>query len=231
MALTNAQKVDLLAEHFLLKHVPSEDLEKLAEASEIKKIPSGEEIFRKGEIADSMMVVVSGAVKISAPAGNGDDVTFANISAGEVFGEIALIDGYERSADAVTVEETQLLVLNNSNFIPFLQNNSDLCINLLKVLCNRIRQTNVLLEDFSYLDLRRRLAKRILYMSGQSAPNAPNSNISVRVSQDQLIAMMGVSKSAVELELEDWEKAGLVARELDWITVHEPEKLKIISET
>ena len=194
MALTNVQKKDLLSEHFMLKHIPESDLEKLVEASETRSYPADATIFKKGETATAMMVVVKGGVRISAPATTGDDVTFATIRAGEVFGEIALIDGYERSADAISIEETELLVVNNSDFLPFLQENTDLCIDLLKVLCNRIRQTNVILEDFSYIDLRQRLAKRLMYMSGSDTSSSSHQSISVRVSQQQLIVMMGVSK-------------------------------------
>jgi len=225
MALTNVQKKDLLSEHFMLKHIPESDLEKLVEASETKVFPADATIFKKGEIATAMMVVVQGGVRISAPATAGDDVTFATIRAGEVFGEIALIDGYERSADAVSIEETELLIVNNSDFLPFLQGNTDLCIDLLKVLCNRIRQTNVILEDFSYIDLRQRLAKRLMYMSGSDSSGSSDGSISVRVSQQQLIVMMGVSKDAVEHELDTWIEAGVITREADWISVVDAEKL------
>ena len=225
MALTNVQKKDLLSEHFMLKHIPESDLEKLVEASETKVFPADATIFKKGEIATAMMVVVQGGVRISAPATAGDDVTFATIRAGEVFGEIALIDGYERSADAVSIEETELLIVENDNFIPFLQKNPELCIRLLKVLCSRIRQTNVLLEDFSYLDLRRRLAKRLIYMSGSGG-----ADISVRVSQSQLMVMMGVSKDAIENEIQSWVHAGVISVEADWITVVDADMLSVLAQ-
>ena len=225
MTLTTVQKKDLLSEHFLLKHIPISDLEMLAETSGTRIYPAETTIFKKGDIATSMMVVVHGSVRISAPASNGDDVTFATINVGEVFGESALIDGYERSADAVSIEETELLIVENDNFIPFLQKNSELCIRLLKVLCSRIRQTNVLLEDFSYLDLRRRLAKRLIYMSGSSG-----AGISVRVSQSQLIVMMGVSKDAIENEIQSWVHAGVISVEADWITVVDADMLSVLAQ-
>ena len=208
-----------------LNALSDSDLEILAEASETKVYPAEAIIFKKGEIATSMMVVVHGSVQISAPASNGDDVTFATINVGEVFGEIALIDGYERSADAVSIEETELLIVENDNFIPFLQKNPELCIRLLKVLCSRIRQTNVLLEDFSYLDLRRRLAKRLIYMSGSGG-----AGISVRVSQSQLIVMMGVSKDAIENEIQSWVHAGVISVEADWITVVDADLLSVLAQ-
>ena len=229
MALSDAQKVKLLAEHFMLKFLGPKDLKILVEASQTKNFSKGDVIFQKGDIAESMMVVVTGTVKISALSGNGDDVTFATISSGEVFGEIALIDGYERSADAVSLEETELLILSNRDFMPLLKNNTDLCINLLKVLCNRIRQTNILLEDFSYLELRRRLAKRLIYMSGRTSDSSDTGDMSVRVSQAQVIAVMGVSQSAVEPELELWLKAGLIERDGDWIKVTDLKQLTSIS--
>ena len=225
MALSVSDKKSLLAEHFLLRHVPENALDRLVESAQTSRFSGGDTIFRKGDNANSMMVIVSGEVKFSSPATQGDNVTFARMTAGDVFGEIALIDGYERSADAEAVEDTEILEVDREAFLPILQENADLCINLLKIVCNRIRHTNSLLEDFSYLDLRHRLAKRLVYLSN-SGPDSPASqNISVRVPKDELIAMMGVDRNAVENELTIWSDLGLVENETDWVTVNDGEKL------
>ncbi len=223
MALSTEDRKALLSEHFLLKHIPDADLDELAGLAVLSYYKANETIFNKGETADSMRVVVSGKVRVSAGAAKGDDVVFATLGDGEVFGEIALIDGYTRSADAVAIEDTEILALSNQSFLPILRKDADVCISLLQVMCHRIRHTNSLLEDFSLLDLRRRLAKRLMYMGG-------GSQMSVRVSQKELIAMMGVNKEAIEQQLQTWENDGLVMLDAGWITVGNAAGLKQLAE-
>ena len=102
--------------------------------------------------------------------------------------------------------------------------NPELCIDLLKIVCNRIRHTNALLEDFSYLDLRRRLAKRLMYLSNSGSSSAVGVNVSIRVPKEDLIAMMGVDRSVVENELMIWSDLDLIKNETRWVTVNDGDK-------
>ena len=171
------------------------------------------------------MVIVKGMLRVSSPSTGGDDVTFAKLADGDVFGEIALIDGHERSANADAAEKTEILEVCRSSFIPILLENPELCIDLLKIVCNRIRHTNALLEDFSYLDLRHRMAKRLIYLNNSGLPSTAGVNISIRVSKEDLIAMMGVERSVVENELMIWSDLGLIKNETGWVTVNDVDKL------
>ena len=96
---------------------------------------------------------------------------------------------------------------------------------LLKLVCNRIRNTNSLLEDFSYLDLRYRLAKRLMYLSNSGASSSEGVNISIRVLKEDLIAMMGVDRNIVENQLTIWSDLGLIKNETGWVTGNDSDKL------
>ena len=226
MGLTTNDKKSLLAEHFLLRHLPETELDRLIEETRVVKYSAGDIIFRKGDSAETMMVIVKGVVRVSSPSTEGDDVTFAKLADGDVFGEIALIDGHERSANADAAEETQILEVKRGSFLPILMENPELCIDLLKIVCNRIRHTNGLLEDFSYLDLRHRLAKRLIYLSNSGSSTAARANVSVRVSKEDLIAMMGVDRTVVDNELMVWSDLGLIENEPSWVTLIDGEKLR-----
>lgn len=220
MTLTNEEKQRLLQEHFLLRHLSEKDLAALAKHAEIRRFASDETIFKRGDVAAHMMVVVSGRVQISSPSHEGDKIIFATMSPGDVFGEVALIDGHERSTDAIATEATELLVLQRDDFIRTLEHNPKLAIDLLRVLCMRIRQTNELLEDFSIIDLRRRLAKRLSYLSENSGRGSGGLKMTVRVAQEELIAMMGVSQhDAIERQLKLWNQQGIVEIDKDWVSV------------
>lgn len=229
MTLTLVEKTALLQEHFLLRHLSGPDLATLASRTEIKAYPEGATIFSRGEPAQTMMVVIRGKVQISSPAVEGDTIVFATMHPGDVFGEIALIDGHDRSTDAIATEDSEVLVLQRDDFIKVLENNPKLSIDLLRVMCTRIRHTNELLEDFSIIDLRRRLAKRLSYVNEASARGPGGLKMTVRVSQEELIAMMGVSQHDTILrQLALWDQQGIVSIERGWVTVKNHDALKEI---
>lgn len=204
----------LLAEHFLLRHLPAADLEKIGAYARIRKLKSGETVFLKGDKASSMMVVASGRVRISSNSPDGKEVTLNIINPGEVFGEIALIDGDQRTADAVAVEKTELLTLSRGDFLPYLEKNPDVSLDLLKMLCHRLRTTSEQLEDFSFLDLRRRLAKRLLLLAEQHGRESGEIKgelvIDMHLTQSDLGAMTGATREAVNKQLRIWENEGLI---------------------
>jgi CRP/FNR family transcriptional regulator, cyclic AMP receptor protein len=229
MSLTLDQKKALLQEHFLLRHLSEGDLAKLADRTEIKAFAPDTVIFSRGDPAQTMMVVVTGKVQISSPAMEGDKIIFATMHPGDVFGEIALIDGHDRSTDAIATEATEVLLLNRDDFIRVLENNPKLSIDLLRVLCTRIRHTNELLEDFSLIDLRRRLAKRLSYVNESSARLPGGLKMNVRVAQDELVAMMGISQhETIIKQLMLWDQQGIIEIDRGWITVRNHDALKEI---
>ncbi len=231
MTLTDEHKQQLLSEYFLLRHLSREDLGALAKRAAVRAFKADEVIFKRGDTAAHMMVVVSGKVQISSPSHEGDKIIFATMNPGDVFGEIALIDGHERSTDAIADEATEVLELQRDDFIKVLENNPKLTIDLLRVLCMRIRQTNELLEDFSIIDLRRRLAKRLAYLNDSSSRNSGGLKLTVRVSQEELVAMMGVSQhEAIHKQLQLWEQQGIVAMEKGWISIADQGALSAIVE-
>ena len=125
----------------------------------------------------------------------------------------------------------EVLELQRDDFIKVLENNPKLTIDLLRVLCMRIRQTNELLEDFSIIDLRRRLAKRLAYLNDSSSRNSGGLKLTVRVSQEELVAMMGVSQhEAIHKQLQLWEQQGIVAMEKGWISIADQGALSAIVE-
>jgi CRP-like cAMP-binding protein len=133
------------------------------------------------------------------------------ISPGEVFGEIALIDGGERTADAFAMETTELLVLTRRDFLPFLARNPEVCIRLLEVMCRRLRWTSEQLEDVNFLDLRSRLAKRLIYLwDNHSEKKGDSKQRGVRIQQHTLAAMIGTSREAVNKQLRSWEVDGMI---------------------
>ncbi|HRW60232.1 MAG: Crp/Fnr family transcriptional regulator [Rhodospirillales bacterium] len=203
---------DLLGQHFLLKHLAAAELDQLARMAITRLCRPNEAVFLKGDPGNSMMAVVHGRVRICSYSSEGREVILNVINPGEVFGEIALIDGGSRTADAFAMDATELVVLSRRDFLPFLERNPQVCIKLLEVLCERLRATSAQVEDFFFLDLRSRLAKRLLAAADHAANNGAGGDPgTVRLSQHMLASMIGTSREAVNKQLRAWEEAGLIA--------------------
>ena len=111
------------------------------------------------------MIVLRGRVRISSISLAGKEIVLNIINAGEIVGEIATLDGGERSGDAVAMSDCELLVLNRRDFMPFLENHADICLMLIKILCQRLRHTSEQVEDLSFRHLEGRIAKALLQLS------------------------------------------------------------------
>lgn len=159
MSAQTSDKLQLFAEHSLFRHLSRDEMTKLLIHARVERHPADRRIFEKGSPGQSMMAVVSGHVKVCALSDEGKEIVFNIINPGQVFGEIALLDGRERTADAVAMTDCELLVVDRRHFLPFLRENPDIATRLLGVLCERLRRTTEQVEDVLFLDLPARLAK------------------------------------------------------------------------
>ena len=109
----------------------------------------------------------------------GKEIVLNIINPGEIFGEIAMLDGEERTADAIAMKDCELLVLNRRDFMPILENHADMCMMLLRILCQRLRQTSEQVEDVLFRHLESRIAKALLHLAesaGRTRSRARPSN-------------------------------------------------------
>src|SRR5260221_8085834 len=158
----------------------------LAHAS-VTRQAEGDQIFAKGDPGNSMMAVLRGRVMISAPSPDGRQVVLTVMREGDVLGEIALLDGNGRTADATAMTDCELLIVPRRSLLALLERRPDLCIDLLIVLCERLRRTNEQVEDLAFLDLEARIAKVLVRLAGvNGGRNAPMGPVGVKTSQRAL---------------------------------------------
>jgi CRP/FNR family cyclic AMP-dependent transcriptional regulator len=113
----------------------------------VEDIPSGQQLFRKGDGGDAMYLIESGRVRISITDQDAQEVTLADLAQGDFFGEMALIDGRKRSADARVVEDARLAILSRPSFLTFVRANPDVALEMLSALSERLRRTDELLRS------------------------------------------------------------------------------------
>lgn len=196
-----------------------------------RRVRRGQVIFQKGDSGSSMMAVLRGRVRISAVSAEGKEITLNVINPGEVFGEIALVDGKPRSADATATEDTHLLVVERRHFLPFLTRNQDLALRLLGVLCERLRQTSMALEHIALLELPARLALVLLKLAGSYGRlSASGTRIELKLSQRDLSTLVASSRESVNKQLGAWREDGVIAMDDGFIVLRRREELEALVE-
>ncbi len=220
----------ILAENSLLKHLDSADRTRLAEYTQVVRYAIDTIIFQRGDPGDSMMAVVSGRVKICTHSLEGKELILNIIKPGEVFGEISLIDGEPRTADAIALESCQLLVLERRDFQRHLDENPRMARRLLTILCQRLRRTSTHLEESLFLEVPARLARVLLHLShAYGIPAKAGVCIDVKLSQQQLGSIAGITRESVNKQLGQWQKAGWITVRNGYVTVVEPDPLAQLS--
>jgi uncharacterized membrane protein len=135
-----------------LRHVPlfesldDEAAAELCHLFESLDSKAGTSLFRAGDQGDAMYLIERGKVRICVHTVDGREVTLTELDRGDFFGEMALIDGQARSADAVVAEDAQLAVLSREHFLSFMRSSPDIALEMLTALANRLRHTDELLR-------------------------------------------------------------------------------------
>lgn len=192
----------------------AEELDEVLRLSVDRRVPRGQVIFQKGDEGSSMMAVLRGRVRISSVSAEGREVTLNVINQGEVFGELALLDGQPRSADATAQETTDLVVVERRLFLPFLRSNEEIYPRLLAVLCARLRQTSSALEDLALFALPTRLARVLLNLARDYGRVTPRgTRIEFKLSQRDLSTLVGASRETVNKQIGQWREAGVLDNE------------------
>jgi CRP-like cAMP-binding protein len=221
----------ILANHFLLRHLRPDELAKLTASAKMAHYAAGQTIFQKGDAGESLMAVVSGRVKICAFSAEGKELILNIMNPGNLFGELAVLDGKPRSADAVAMEATALLVLERRRLMPFIAGDSEIAGRLIGILCERVRQTSLQLEDALLRDAPGRLAQCLLRL-GQSSDIAAAATLrlDIRLSQQQLGNLIGLSRESINKLLSEWSRAGHVSMRSGSIQIENVAFLKQLTE-
>jgi CRP/FNR family transcriptional regulator, cyclic AMP receptor protein len=112
-----------------------------------KRVPQNTRLFRQGEKGDAMYLIESGRVRISIRDDDEQEVILAELAQGDFFGEMSIIDGRQRSADAKVIEDAQLAILSRDAFLSFVRTNPDVALEMLSALTDRLRRTDELLRS------------------------------------------------------------------------------------
>ena len=225
-------KKALLANSELLGELQEDMLDRLLSMTVTRKLAKNETLFVKGDPGDSFFGVQEGKIKIVTTSPNGKEVTLNIIEEGQFFGEIALLDGMDRTADAIAMEKTELMVIQRRDFIPFLEKHPKLCIQVMQLLCHRVRITSEMVEDAAFLPLDGRLAKRLLNLAELYGEDLDTGGtlIGLNLPQQELARMMGTSRESVNKQLQVWRGEGWIELARGRVTIHDADALQNVLE-
>ena len=218
----------LLAQIPALAKLSLEDLTALAAAARRRRYRHGEVIFHRDDPGDSLHIIESGRVEIVLPSEEGDDLILAILGPGEFFGDLSLLDGAPRSATAMAREPTTTVAVRRTDFLAWLQARPGAATTIFEALARRLRATNELLGDVAFLEAPRRLAKRLLEVA-LAAPEPGRGPVQVRLTQEELASLVGISRESVNKHLRAWQEQGLVSLGRGRVQILRPERLRTLT--
>jgi CRP/FNR family cyclic AMP-dependent transcriptional regulator len=222
-----AVRRQLLAKHFLISKMPERVLDDLVAFSTVARFEPHEDIVRKGDPGDCLYGILSGRVRIYSTSAEGGEITLNVEEAGELFGEIALLDGSARTASVAAMEHVDLLRIHRDHILPYLRANPDLLLAMLSLLCHRLRWTSSIIEDTAFLGFPARLAKRLLILAEHyRRPDA--RDIIIPLAQHDLASMVGAGREAINKQLAIWRSAGIVHTSRGVIMIRNCEALRAL---
>jgi CRP/FNR family cyclic AMP-dependent transcriptional regulator len=188
-------------------------------------------LFAGLDAGDALFVVISGTIKITLPNESGDEAILATLRNGDVFGELALLDGAPRSATAVALEATETFVLPRERFRQLIASEPTIRDALLASLARELRRLTSQVEDLHFLDVTGRLASQLLRLSASQGRTQDDGSIRLASSltQGDLAAMVGCTRQSVNKLLGMFTDARVIRLDRDAIVIRDVEALERLS--
>ena len=196
----------------LFSELDDVELEKVADLAQGRSVTKDSTIFYAGDPAEAVLVVASGKVKVVVTSTDGKEFILTVLGAGQVFGEMALIESAPRSATVITVTACELMVINRNDFHHLLNTTPGMSRKLLTILSRRLRRANSKMESLAYMDVAGRLARYLLDLARDHGQRVGNGWVVVRRPTHSDIAhSIGTSRETVSRLINEFEEGfGLV---------------------
>lgn len=218
---------DYLKQVNIFQGLSDEEVSELAQVARKRNFRSGEIIFHRDDPGQILYVIKEGKVKICLTSPDGQEISLVVFGKGQHFGEFSLLDGLPRSADAVALEKVECYTLQRSDFHNAIMKNPKIAIQIMEVLCERLRKTDRQVEDLIFLDVYGRVAKKLLELSETHGLKVTSGTvIDLRLTQQELASMVGASRESVNKVLGYFTDKRYISTDKQRITLHHVEDLK-----
>lgn len=194
----------LLAANAFFASLGPEAVAAIAALCVTRRLETCQTLFQRGDPGDALYAIRRGQVRIATETGDGQRRTLNLLGSGDVFGEVALFDGRPRTATAVATEATDLFVVWRRDLLALMGRQPGIAMQVIELLCDRIRWMSAQAEDAAFLPLERRLARRLLALAADYGDE-------IVLSQEELAVFVGATRESVNRHLQVWRRTGLLA--------------------
>jgi CRP/FNR family cyclic AMP-dependent transcriptional regulator len=211
-------KAKLLSGSSLFCDLSSAELEALASHTEWRTLRAKQMVVVQGSLGDEMFAILHGRLKVIRSSAEGKEATIGILEAGDMFGEIAMLDGGPRTASVETLEHCELLVLKRASVMQHIEQHPKVMRQMLSALCQRLRYVDDFLQDALFLNLPQRLGKMLKQLAKQYGNADENgTTIDLKLTQQELANMVGASRESVNKQMSVWAEHGWVEMEQGYI--------------
>jgi CRP/FNR family cyclic AMP-dependent transcriptional regulator len=202
----------LLSEIELFSELNEGELQEVAAHAQVRKVATDTTIFHEGDPADAVFVVVNGRVKVVTTSSDGKEFILTVLGAGQVFGEMGLLEAAPRSASVVTITDVEMMVIKREDFDRLIETRPTISRKLMAILSRRLRRANSKMESLAYMDVAGRLARYLLDMALDHGQRLGNGWVVVkRPTHSDIAHSIGTSRETVSRLINEFEEGfGLV---------------------
>jgi CRP/FNR family transcriptional regulator len=229
---TEQSAVELLRSVPLFAGLEEGELERFSQVAVPRSFPAGTRVFHEGDSSDACYIVSEGSFRVTREHSDGRAITLATLGPGEIFGELAMLDGDTRSASAESITDGTLLALPANDVRSLLGRNPEIALKLVAGLVRRLRAANMRLSRQSFQTVPSRVAGILAQLSREGQENKDGDGdgemqeVTIRMNQTDLAQLAGTSRESVSRFLAELERAGVVRSGRGRVTVLQPNKLR-----
>jgi CRP/FNR family cyclic AMP-dependent transcriptional regulator len=211
--IVRADAPGLLRRHAFFASLDNGALQQVAARLQKRSYKGGDMIFQRGDPGDAMFIVESGAVRLARDSAHGREFTVRLAGPGDIFGEIAIIDGAGRTTDAAAVAASVLFSLSRRDFQSVFRTSPPMQDAVLGALCERLRATTDQLEMIALQPLEARVAQLFLLLANVGeADERRRAGFELSIDQRELAALVGATRPRVNRVLVQWDQSGVIKR-------------------
>lgn len=227
---TEQSAIELLRSVPLFADLEEGELERFSQVAVPRSFPAATRVFHEGDSSDACYIVSEGSFRVTREHSDGRAITLATLGPGEIFGELAMLDGDTRSASAESITDGTLLALPANDVRSLLARNPEIALKLVAGLVRRLRAANMRLSRQSFQTVPSRVAGILAQLSREEQDNKDGegemSEVTIRMNQTDLAQLAGTSRESVSRFLAELERAGVVRSGRGRVTVLQPNKLR-----
>lgn len=225
-----AAVADILGRNELLSALDEREMAELVGLGHLVQYAADTLVFAKGDPGDCLYAVLKGQIGIHTSSEDGKVMMLNILDPGAVLGEIALIDGKERTAGATALRPSEMFRIDRPAFLAFLERHPRLAIRMMEFLCVRLRWVSETIEDAVFHDVPRRLARKLLKLAGQyGQPTSAGLRITHPMSQEKLANMLGVTREMVNKSVKALKAADAISYTKGFIVLTDLERVRALA--